>query len=177
MIQVVPQLFIDPETGIFDADRFRKALPVGGDEAVGDGSDLDIAEALREETMYQGWDGQEETAIMLPAPKPWQNHSVRLRQHGQLLKSASFEKWLPINREAFMRHYLATSIEVENEMIRRMEMMAAASGGGGANDSGSQPRSLPPSSQGMPPMQGPSMHASETTSVPAGSSMPSETGM
>lgn len=124
LVQTVPQLFTDPETGMFDHERFRRLLPVGGEEAVGIGPDLDVSEALREEEAFEVWDGTD----MPPQVMPWQNHAMHLRQHGRLLKSTAFFRWPPENQEAFIQHWMETEQIIIQQQIAQMEMEAAASG-------------------------------------------------
>ena len=68
LVRAVPDLFRDPETGLFDHERFARVLPVGGEEAAGQYSQIDINEALREEEAFQSWDGMD--PAVLPAPMP-----------------------------------------------------------------------------------------------------------
>jgi len=127
LAQTVPQLFTDPETGMFDHERFRRLLPVGGNEAVGAGSDLDISEAKREEEEFEVWDGStgEDGAPNLPTVMPWQNHQVHLRAHGRLLKGTSIQKWEPENQQAMVEHYLETQQIIADMMQAQMEAEAA----------------------------------------------------
>jgi hypothetical protein len=120
LAQSLPMLFTDPETGMFDHERFRKLLPIGGTEAIGISSDLDVAEANREQEEFEIWAGEmdEQTgAPMLPQVLPWQDHMIHLRQHGDLLKSASFKRWAPENQQAFIEHWAQTQMTVMQQMM------------------------------------------------------------
>lgn len=107
-----PNLFVDPETGAFDSERFRRMLPLGGMESVDDSGDLDIAEALREEEIFKEWNGAIDpmtNAPDLPTPMPWQNHQAHLKQHASLLKSADFFDLAQEVQDAFVQHWMATA--------------------------------------------------------------------
>lgn len=138
----VPQLFLDPESGQFDHERFRRMLPVGGEDAVGEGSDIDITEALREEDEFEHWDGETE----FPTIMPWQNHQVHLRQHSRILKSATFRKWDPEAQQEFIQHFVETQVEIQKMMEAQLAMQERAeasgrpSGGGGSEEPGGRGR-------------------------------------
>ena len=123
LAQSIPQLFMDPETGMFDHERFRRLLPVGGNEAVGAGSDIDLSEALREEEQFEMWDGSisENGAPDIPGVMPWQNHQVHLRAHGRLLKSASVQRWEPENQMALVQHWMETQATLMQMMMAQAE--------------------------------------------------------
>lgn len=123
----VPAVFTDQDTGQFDVERFRRLLPIGGDEAIGLDSDLDISEALTEEDSFAYWDG----ASPLPVPLPWQNHVLHARQHARVLKSGTFKKWPPPSQQAFIAHWMAHNAEIQAAIEAQMAMGAAAAGGGG----------------------------------------------
>jgi hypothetical protein len=129
LAQTVPALFIDPETGMFDQERFRRLLPIGGAEAVGLGAELDVAEALREEEQFEDWDG----INPLPTIMPYQNHQTHLRQHARVLKSATFAKWAPEAKEAFLAHWMETAqlIEAMQMAALNAQLQAEASAAGG----------------------------------------------
>lgn len=170
LARAVPMVFQDPETGIFDIDRFRSVLPVGGEEAVGQASDADVNEALREEEEFETWDGQVDEfgdpMPPLPAPQQWQHHAAHLRQHAKLLKSASFKRWPPQNQQAFMDHYGQTNIAFQLEMSPFFKTTADAQNhpqairGTNPDDPDAAPMK---EGEGMPPEQGPSIHRSEKT--------------
>lgn len=113
----VPQTFMDPETGQFDVDRFREALPVGGIGAISAGGDEDVAQALREEEEYESYVHGQTDPSTLPVPEPWNNHTVHLRQHRKLLNSAGFKRWPPENRMAFVMHWQAHQQEAAKEAM------------------------------------------------------------
>ena len=143
LAQTVPDLFTDPETGMFDHERFRRLLPVGGEEAVGAGSDLDLSEAYREEEEFELWDGGlgEDGQPTYPMIMPWQNHQIHLRAHGRLMKGTSFQKWEPENQLAMIEHFMETQMRI-------VEMQVAAAGldagpGEGGSEDGSTEESPP----------------------------------
>ena len=160
LARAVPDLFRDPETGLFDHERFTRVLPVGGEEAVGQDSQIDINEALREEEAFQSWDGMD--PAVLPAPMPWQHHGAHRRQHAQLLKSSGFKRWEPMNQNAFIQHFSATEIALQLQMAPFFSTRA------GASVAPNTPAPQDPDEEGMPPDQGPSMHAAEVTKSPPG---------
>jgi len=127
----IPQLFMDQETGMFDHERFRRLLPVGGNEAVGAGSDLDLSEALREEEQFEMWDGSisENGAPDIPGVMPWQNHQIHLRAHGRLLKSASVQRWEPENQMALVQHWMETQATLMQMMMAQAEAEQEEEGG------------------------------------------------
>ena len=165
MMQVNPALFIDPETGIFDQQRFRDALPVGGEEAIGNAADADVSAALREQDRFLGWDGSEETEGMLPVPQIWQNHQIHLRQHAKVLNSATFEDWPPHAQQAFVRHYFATSQAQMLQMAQMREIMQPAeqsSATGSPSMNGGDGSSSTGPARGAPPSAEPRLYPSET---------------
>lgn len=141
MASTVPATFMDPDTGQFDLERFRRALPVGGEDSVGLESDLDVAEAMREHEAFEMWEGEVDPtgAPDLPTPQPWQNHRIHLRSHGRVLKSAAFRKWNPLARMLFVEHYQQTLLNLAVQPIPPTTdgapvlnpMPGAAPGGGG----------------------------------------------
>ena len=135
LVQAIPELFTDAETGMFDHERFRRALPIGGEEAVGLAGDLDISEALREEEKFETWDG----LMPLPIVQPWQNHAIHLRQHGRILKGASFERWDPLLQAAFVAHWIETSAAVQAQLAARMALEAGPDEEGGKSSKGGAP--------------------------------------
>ena len=167
-IQVIPEILMDPDTGQLNRQQFREAMAIGGEELVGTAGDDDVAEALRENERFLGWDGDQLTAEMLPAPQIWQDNHIHLRQHAKVLKSAEFEtEWPPWCRQALMLHYHATLIILQAEQAAQMEAEAAATGGGGEGGaSGATNRPLP----GMPPTRGAALHRTETRSRTPGES-------
>lgn len=126
LVQAVPDLFMDEETGQFDRDAFRRMLPVGGEEAVTHEADLDIAEALREEEDFQFWDGLSDLPI---EPLPWQDHITHLRQHSRTLKSAAFRKWPPDAQTRFIEHWMNTQVLIQEMQAAAMAAEAEAQGG------------------------------------------------
>ena len=158
-----PELFTDPTTGMIDNERLRLAFPVGGEEAIGHDADEDISKALREEELYEGWDGLLETSVVLPTPQVWQNHAVHMRQHKRLLDSAKFEDWPLENQDALILHYQTHQMALEHQLMLRAQQMAAAqdtASGGGENSKGTPPSG---DGEGMPPSQGASLHKTETS--------------
>lgn len=126
LVQAVPDLFMDPDTGQFDTEKFRRMLPVGGEEALGLGSDLDVSEALREEEEFEDWDG----VAPLPIPQPWQKHIIHNRQHERILKSASFRNWPEHAQKAFLEHWAQTDLAIQEQQMRALQMQLLAQGGG-----------------------------------------------
>jgi hypothetical protein len=127
LVQAVPALFMDNDTQQFDAEKFRRMLPVGGEEALGLGSEIDINEALREEEDFEEWDGTPGTE---PVIQPWQNHIVHIRQHERVLKSASFRKWPEWAQGAFLEHWAQTQMAIQEQQMRALQMQMMAQGGG-----------------------------------------------
>jgi len=138
LAQNIPDLFMDAETGMFDHERFRRLLPVGGNEAVGAGSDLDLSEALREEEEFEMWDGStgEEGQPAVPIVMPWQNHQVHLRAHGRVMKGAAFQRWEPENQSAMVGHWIETQTKIIELAMAQAEMEAQATGGGEGGSEG-----------------------------------------
>jgi len=114
LAQTVPQIFMDPDTGMFDVDRFRRLLPIGGDEAVGIGSDLDVSEAKREEETFEMFAGEidEQGDPVIPRVLPWQNHALHARQHSRTLKGTAFLQWPPENQQLLIQHWIETQQEI-----------------------------------------------------------------
>jgi hypothetical protein len=137
----VPMLFVNPESGQFDVDRFRDLLPVGGIGSLMNAGDDDVEEALREQEKIEMWDG----ASPPPLPLPWQNHRVHLREHAKVLKSAAFEKWSPESRMLMVQHWEATQLEMM-KLIAAMQPPPDEAGNGppGAEKKPQGPPSGPP---------------------------------
>lgn len=131
----IPDLFMDPETGMFDHERFRRLLPVGGNEAVGAGSDIDLSEALREEEVFEMADGSEDPNS-LPHVLPWQNHQVHLRAHARIMKGAAFQRWEPENRIALADHWMDTQAHLLQLMAQAQEAAAKEEGEEGPSEGG-----------------------------------------
>ena len=157
-----PELFLDPTTGLMDQEKLRIAFPVGGEEAIGHDTDEDISKALREEELYEGWDGDEMTFGVLPVPQMWQNHGVHMRQHKRLLDSAKFEDWALENQEALVNHYMAHHFAHEQYMMLRAQQMLMADAMAGPGTG------TPAGPEGMPPDQGANLHKSESSQPGAG---------
>ena len=137
-----PQVFADPETGQFDVQRFRDALPVGGIGVVSAAGDDDIAQALREEEEFEAFvDGQVDPQA-LPQAEPWNNHMVHIRQHRKLLNSAAFKRWPPSNRIALIFHWNQHKTLVAQEAMAAAMLQAGPGGPGGGPPPG--PPSGPP---------------------------------
>ena len=161
-----PHMFIDPETGTFDQQRFRDAMPIGGEEAIGNAADEDVSEALREQDLFLGWDGAPETAMILPIPMPWQNHPVHLRQHAKVLKSAEFTEWPPQNQQVFIAHYQATLQAFQLQLMQQMAMQGPPGEGGGESgppsSNGDSGKKSEGNKGGPPPNAGPQLYPMET---------------
>ena len=117
----LPTLFEDPATGRFDNERFRRMLPIGGEEAIGMDADVDVNQALREEEEFEFWDAESP----LPTVEPWENLDMHLRSHARLLKSAAFKKWPEHAAMAFITHWEETAERIqERDMNALLQQMA-----------------------------------------------------
>lgn len=121
----MPQLFTNPETGQFDSAKFARMLPVGGLSALGNDSDLDVQEALREEEMFTllGAGNNE-----VPQVESWQNHEVHYLQHIRILKSAGYRDWTAQAKQAFIEHVEATQAKRDEKAAQMAQMQAMAQG-------------------------------------------------
>lgn len=135
LAQKVPMAFTDPETGVFDVDRFRRALPVGGLGAVYDTEDEAIAQALREEEMIEAWEPVPtmlpDGSVVPPMPPPvqhmpWHNAIAHLRQHTRTLNSAAFEQWPPERQALLIAHWQETQAAIQAAMMRQAMQQAQA---------------------------------------------------
>jgi hypothetical protein len=125
LAQQMPQLFTNPETGQFDTAKFARLLPVGGMGNIGNESDLDVQEAMREEEQFQDWDGQSQLPVQ---PGFWQNHDVHYLQHVRVLKSAAFQDWPPMAQQAFIQHVEMTQQARDQKAMQSAQMQAMAQG-------------------------------------------------
>jgi len=168
LAKVVPQVFIDPMTGAIDTDKLRMAVPVGMEEALAPDVDEDIQKALREEELFTGWNGAEETAHVLPQPKPWQNHHVHMRQHKRLMDTAKYEDWPEEKQRALEAHWIAHQVMLEQQLMLRTQQMVLAEmmARGQVGNQGTPPSG--DAGSGMPPDQGANLHSSEQPITPAG---------
>jgi hypothetical protein len=123
----MPQLFTDRETGQFDAAKFARLLPIGGLGNIGNESDLDVQEALREEDVFAGV-GDEFGMEDLPQVGFWQNHDIHYLQHCRVLKSAAFRDWAPEAQQAFLQHVQETQQSRDGKAIQMAQMQAMAQG-------------------------------------------------
>jgi hypothetical protein len=119
----VPQLFLDPETGQFDAARFARALQFGGLEAAYESEDIDAAEALREEESFRMMGGVEDVEPVVC--QPWQNDMVHLRQHRRTLAGAEWKEWPVEGQQALLAHFMETQAKVQ---AAQMQAAMAAAG-------------------------------------------------
>jgi hypothetical protein len=120
----MPQVFMDPETGQFDTAKFARLLPIGGLGNIGNESDLDVQEALREEEEFANWDGSS------PPPEVgfWQAHDIHYLQHIRVLKSAAFREWPEEAQQRFMEHVQKTQQAREQKAMQSAQMQAMAQG-------------------------------------------------
>ena len=121
----MPQLFTDVETGMFDSAKFARLLPIGGLGNIGNESDLDVQEALREEEMFAEYGS---SSNELPEVGFWQNHDIHYRQHVRAIKSAAFRKWAPEAQEAFKQHVMETQQQRDQKAAQSAQMQAMAQG-------------------------------------------------
>lgn len=176
LLQLAPWMFMDPETGLPDRQRFREAFEIGGEKAVGSGFEVDVARARREEDLFLGWDGMEESMESLPKVQVFHDHAVHMRQHRKTMNSAEFDDWPPECKLALIEHWFAHRNVLMAEMQQEMMMAAAGaegpdsgsdSGGGGGGGSGGGSASRFP---GLSPDQGASLHRSEVLGAKNGQS-------
>ena len=158
--KVFPHMFLDPMTGALDPDRVKLAIPVGTEDAMAPDVDEDIQKSLREEELFEGWDQNPDTAVVLPEPQPWQNHHIHMRQHKRRLDSATFEEWPLENQKAFIVHYQAHQTMLEQQLMLRAQQMAVAEMMARGQSGG---QGTPPAEggEGLPPDQGANLHSSE----------------
>lgn len=140
LAQTMPQMFQDPETGMFDTAKFARLLPVGGLEHIAGNEDLDIQEALREEEVFSEMMNGEED---LPQPQFWQNHSVHFQQHVRTLKSGEFEDWPEEAKAAFIAHVKQT-MEMRDQKSKEAAQMNAIAQGNAPKEVYQQTGNLPP---------------------------------
>jgi hypothetical protein len=130
----MPHLFTDPDTGEFDRARFAEMIKIGGLEAITD-HDVDVAEALREESAFEEMGMG---AVEVPQVTAWQNHTAHIRCHEKRMKGADFHMWPPLAQQALIENWMTHKQE-----IQRMQMEAAMMA------AGAMP-ALPPGGSGDP---------------------------
>lgn len=163
VLQVLPHIYMDPETQMFDYERFARSFPIGGEMAVTNVNQADMDLAMREEAYFKEWDGMGP----VPAPQLWDRNEVHLRSHSRLLKSASFMKWSPPRQRAFIDHWHATWVAVNAQLgVEQMVALQNDEKATQSSDESSASGSNPKSEKGMPPDQGASKHKSETSTAP-----------
>lgn len=148
MAMKIPQIFMDPDTGQFDVDAFRSALPLGGLESIAPSADLDVAEAKREQEMFEVYLIESNE---LPEVGFWQDHKVHLREHYKVLKSSAFKEWSPEVQQRFIQHVQMHQQEVQMQMDKMMQRQNAAKNGGDPNQQG------PAGAPGQPPAGPPAL--------------------
>jgi len=129
-----PGLFINPDTGQFDQQRFAELLKVGGLEAITN-EDVDVNEAHREESAFEelGRGGYE-----VPMVNEWQHHMIHIRCHAKVLKSAEFREWSPEGQQALLENYHGHKAAIQQAEMQAMMQAAGIAppptpptGGGG----------------------------------------------
>lgn len=125
----MPQVFTSPETGQFDTAKFARLLPIGGLGNIGNESDLDVQEALREEEMFSvlGLEGEEGNQE-IPQVGFWQNHEIHYLQHARILKSATFRSWPQKGQQEFLKHVQITQQQKDAKAKEMAQMNAMAQG-------------------------------------------------
>ena len=160
IMERLPTLFLHPETGMLDNDRVRRALSLGVEDAMVDqGYERDFAEVQREHLKFELWEPMSIEEMMQPpaVPQIWQNHLAHIQQHADFMKETKFEAWSPPKRHAMIAHLLAHRAMLLGEQTPGQGSAEDESKSDGPASSGS-----PAKSQGLPPMQGPVLHSSET---------------
>lgn len=144
MLQKAPQLFVDQDTGQIDAQQIARLLPVGGLDALAQGQDIDVQEAMREHEMFETY-GIESNE--LPAVEWWQNHHVHYNQHVRVLKSAQFKEWDQQVQLLFQEHVM------EHDRLRAQAMAAGTSSPAGQEMAAAAAAQAPPpeAPPGAPP--------------------------
>ena len=112
LLQTVPDLFLDPETGMLDRERLSRALPIAGIGAGYASSDEDYNEVMREEDVLAAHESGE--PLEIPQLQPWQNHVFHRRSHARTLKTAGFREWSPEAQQAFVQHYMETEQQLQD---------------------------------------------------------------
>ena len=157
--EAIPQLFMDPDTGMPDAERLRRALPVGGEEAVDQSADPDFAEAHREHALLEGWGDPGRNPLYADHH---QNDRVHIREHANYMKDANFMD-LPEWKRMFMAAHLHA-----HQLALAIRLGAQLPGAAlGAGTTGALPAPVTENfgSEGMPPDQGAALHDTEVRST------------
>ena len=157
MMERLPMLFMNPETGMMDNDRVRRALSLGVEDVVDRGFEADHDEIQREHMKFETWDPQtaEELAYSPAYPEIWQNHAVHIQQHSTFMKDREFEAWPPFRRKALTEHLFVHQQLLQAMLAPMMEQGHQDAGGPGGSPKSSQ-------AAGLPPTQGAVLHSTET---------------
>lgn len=149
LLSTMPDLFRDPDTGQIDVGKVTRMLPVGGLEHMAHNEDLDVQEALREEEVFSGFDGDGD----FPQPMWWQNHSVHFQQHVRTLKSGEYREWPEEAQREFEAHVQKT-MEMRDAKAKEAAQVNAVQQGNAPTEAYQQGGMLPP---GGPGAEGPPM--------------------
>lgn len=139
LAQQMPQLFADPETGMFDRAKFARMLPIGGLDQFADQDELDVQEAQNEEDLFAnyGIEGRQ-----VPEVAWWQDHEVHFNQHVRILKSNRHLEWPEEAQALFLQH-------VQETMEARDQKRAQRN----IEEGGTPPGEQTPPGPGAPPDQ------------------------
>lgn len=136
LVQRIPALFTNAETGQLDTGKIARLLPVGGLGGAQESEDVDVNEALREQDMFQSYDPLE--GGELPRVEEWQNHLVHYAQHVRVLKREGFSQWPPEAQELYLAHVQETKAKIDEMRQAAMAEQMAAQNPGGAAPPGAQ---------------------------------------
>lgn len=126
----IPEMFQDKESGMFDAAKLARLLPLGGLESVSANEDEDIAEARTEQMMFEEYI----PGSPLPMVEFYQNHMVHYKEHVRLLKSAKFKQWDEESAMLFKQHVMEHQMAIQQAMMPAQQPQAGAQPGGEAPD-------------------------------------------
>lgn len=124
MATQIPDLFMDKDTGTFDAAKFARILPLGGLDSVSSHEDEDISEARLEQMMFEEYT----PGAPLPMVDFYQNHMVHYKEHIRILKSAKFKQWPEENQMILKQHAMQHKQAMDQAMMQAMAQQAMASG-------------------------------------------------
>lgn len=115
LVQAIPGIVVNPQTGEPDMQKLGRLVNIGGLEAVQPEEDPDSDEIEREHAEFEDPRGQ------LPQIGIWQDHPKHLAGHYTFMKRdrARFDRMPPDRQQAFIQHLQATQAAI-TEALQQM---------------------------------------------------------
>jgi hypothetical protein len=126
LIQSLPGLVVNPQTGEVDVQKLGRLTDVGGLDAISREEDPDSDEIEREHAEF------EDPSSEFPQIGIWQDHAKHLIGHGNFFKRdrARFDRMPQDRQQAFIQHYQATMQAIAEAVAQTMPQGPMGAPGG-----------------------------------------------